>query len=154
VSPPSEEAKAAYAEEERQRVAAARAGRLPPTSEGAEAANAQAEIEAIKAKVDREIAAERARPKSKKELIELRKQDAARLETVILSQVGNQRASEVHVVARGRDFKTIRVTWAGCDADVIEQLAVDRYMFEAVQDDGVNRLECTDGETTWSKTWR
>jgi hypothetical protein len=96
---------------------------------------------------EKEFAAWKAKKRTKAELTADRRTYAARLESYIESTSG----VDATVRSSGR---TYRVSWPLCDASAIDAIAADKDMTIAVQVLKVNRLECSDGGTTWTKTWK
>jgi hypothetical protein len=130
-------------ERERVRTAEVRAQQAQVEAERAAIADFKAGAEEI----ERDAAAWRAKKRTASDYRDDRKRFAARLESYLESV--SQVDATVHSSGR-----TYRVSWPLCDASTIDEIAVDKDMTIAVQVLKVNRLECSDGYTTWTKTWR
>ena len=166
VSPPNEEDRRRYAEEERERLTAAREGRVARTAQNAEEldlAKAQADMAKAKAESEADASAWRTKKRTRAELIAERRLFAKRLETEIggamttyVGMDGDLRVKRVPVTVEtiGKDARTYRVTSELCSEDTIHDIAISRNMYDAAQVLGVNKLYCTDGYRTWSRTWR
>jgi hypothetical protein len=133
VSPPSEEAKAAYAEEERQRLAAAR--------------------EATEAPKPQPVAAPEPPPMTAKEKAAAEVVGRKAMASIIEKGMRDDGLSVI-VKTRSAAAKTLVIRWDGCDDVQLDMLMSKDWFIRGVRTAGFKRVECDGGYQTWGMaTW-